>query len=117
MANKEVFATTPKVAVTREPIKGGPAPLQVRIYAKDGSSQDVFPVDAKESVASGEYSYEPPTAEQKAAVDKTVASAESTDLDSMTKAELQALADERGVQVNAAMTKAEMIEALSAGGA
>ena len=53
---KEVLATTPKVTSTRQVIKDPPAPQQVRIYHKsDGTHQDVFPVDAKEAVATGEY--------------------------------------------------------------
>lgn len=58
---KEVVATTPKVTSTRQVIKDPPAPQQVRIYHKsDGSFQDVFPVDAKEAVATGEYTMEAP---------------------------------------------------------
>jgi hypothetical protein len=58
---KQVLATTDKVTVTRQPITGAPAPQMVRIYHKtEGTSQDVFPVDAKEIVAQGDYSYENP---------------------------------------------------------
>jgi hypothetical protein len=58
---KEVVATTPKVTSTRQVIKDPPAPQQVRIYHKsDGTFQDVFPVDAKEAVAGGEYTLEAP---------------------------------------------------------
>jgi len=57
---KEILPTTAKVTVTHEPITGAPAPQMVRIYHKtDGTAQDVFPVDAKEIVAQGEYSYDP----------------------------------------------------------
>ncbi len=59
---KEVLATTPKVTTTQRVIKDPPAPQQVRIYHKDGSFQDVFPVDAKEAVATGEYTMEAPIA-------------------------------------------------------
>jgi hypothetical protein len=41
--------------------------------------------------------------------------AEEADLDAMTKAELQALAAQRGVDVDESMTKAEMREALEGG--
>ena len=44
-------------------IKTPPAPHTIRIYTKDGTGLDVFPVDAKEIVAGGEYSYEPPVAD------------------------------------------------------
>ena len=58
---KEVLATTPKVTSTQRVIKDPPAPQQVRIFhKKDGTHQDVFPVDAKEAVASGEYTMEEP---------------------------------------------------------
>jgi len=57
---KEVVATTPKVVSTPRIIKDPPAPQQVRIYHKDGSFQDVFPVDAKEAVLTGEYTLEAP---------------------------------------------------------
>jgi hypothetical protein len=58
---KEVLATTPKVTSTQRVIKEPPAPQQVRIYHKsDGTHQDVFPVDAKEAVASGEYTMDAP---------------------------------------------------------
>lgn len=58
---KEITATTPKVTSTRQVIKDPPAPQQVRIYhTSDGSFQDVFPVDAKEAVATGEYTLEAP---------------------------------------------------------
>jgi len=60
---KEVFPTTDKVTVTREPITTPAAPQMVRIYHKtDGTFQDVFPVDAKEIVAQGDYVYEDPSA-------------------------------------------------------
>lgn len=57
---KEVVATTPKVTSTQRVIKEPPAPQQVRIYHKSGTHQDVFPVDAKEAVATGEYTLEAP---------------------------------------------------------
>lgn len=67
---KEVFATTPKVTTERKPITTPAAPQQVRIYYKDGGFQDVFPVDAKEAVQGGEYSYEPPSASDLADAEK-----------------------------------------------
>lgn len=57
---KEIHATTNKVTSTRQVIKDPPAPQQVRIYHKSGSFQDVFPIDAREAVATGEYTMEPP---------------------------------------------------------
>lgn len=107
---KDVFATTPKVTVINEPITSPPVAQQVRIYHKDGSSQNVFPVDAKEAVAGGEYSYDPP------AVPPPTETAAALDLEAMTKSELQSLADERGVHLATGITKAEMIDALNAGG-
>ena len=56
----EVYATTPQVTSERRTIKGPPGPERVKIYAKDGTMLDVFPVDAREIVAGGEYFYEPP---------------------------------------------------------
>lgn len=57
---KEVFATTPKVTVTREPIKGPAPPQRVTIYNREGAACEVYQIDAKEIVAGGEYSYDPP---------------------------------------------------------
>lgn len=59
---KEVTATTPKVTSERRVITGPPPANTVRIYHKDGTHQEVFPVDAKEAVASGEYTLEAPIA-------------------------------------------------------
>lgn len=59
MGDKEVFATTPKVVTERRAIKGPPAPERLKVYARDGSVLEVFPVDAREIVAGGEYGYEP----------------------------------------------------------
>lgn len=56
---KEVHATTPDVKVTKRVITAPPSPQTVRIYHKDGSHQDVFPVDANEIVSQGEYTMEP----------------------------------------------------------
>jgi hypothetical protein len=56
---KEITATTPNVETTKRVITTPPAPQTVRVYAMDGTYQDVFPVDAKEIVASGEYTLEP----------------------------------------------------------
>jgi hypothetical protein len=57
---KEVHATTNDVKVTKRVITAPPSPQTVRIYSKeDGSHKDVFPVDAKEIVAQGEYTMEP----------------------------------------------------------
>lgn len=58
---KQVTATSDNVVRTPKVITGAPAPQTVRIYnTKDGTPQDVFPVDAKEIVAQGEYSLEEP---------------------------------------------------------
>ena len=56
---KEVHATTHNVTITKRVITT-PAAQTVRIYRKeDGTSKDVFPIDAKEIVAQGEYTMEP----------------------------------------------------------
>lgn len=75
----EVYATTPKVTMERRAIKGPPGPERVTIYAKDGRPMEVFPVDAREIVAGGEYSYEPPAPPEPVAesiADETVANSE-----------------------------------------
>jgi hypothetical protein len=111
----EVRATSAPEAVKTQlgqPIKTPPAPSTQRIYAKDGSFLDVFPVDAKEAVALGEYSFDPPVNTEPAAEE---ASESSPDFEAMTKAELQEYAEAHGLQVSAAMTKAEQIEAIQAG--
>lgn len=60
---KEVLATMDDVKVSKRVITAPPAPQTVRVYHKEtGAHQDVFPVDAKEIVASGGYTMEPLTA-------------------------------------------------------
>lgn len=114
MAN-EVWPTTDKVTIVREPIKTPPAPHIVRIYAKDGSSIEVFPIDAKEAVAGGEYSYDPPTStEAETPVAETPEPIAPEDFESMTKAQLQKYGDEHGTHLPQTMSKADMIKALSA---
>lgn len=56
----DIFATTPKVETVRRKITTPPAPHRVTIYAQDGKALSVYPIDAREIVAGGEYSYEPP---------------------------------------------------------
>jgi len=117
---KDVFATTPKVTVTQNLIKGAPAPQMVRIYhKKDKTFQDVFAVDAKEIVAQGEYDYDPDagpsTPENVYKPEPPVASAALPDFDAMTKAELQDYAAAHDVEVTASMSKAEQIEAIKGG--
>lgn len=72
---------------------------------KDGSALEVFPIDAKEAVASGEYTYDPP-ATAEAATQEVAA-----DLDSLKKDELVDLAESKGIDTKG-MTKAEIVEAL-----
>lgn len=59
MADK-VFTTTPKVVTTPREIVGAPPPQRVTIYDRNGAGMQVFQVDAREIVAGGEYSYNPP---------------------------------------------------------
>jgi len=141
---KEVFATTDKVTVTKTPITSAPAPQMVRIYNKeDGTSQDVFPVDAKEIVSQGGYSYDPvdlahatespnvykpvrpetlsamlPEARQPLdeLTAKSATGAEAPDFESMTKAELEEYADAHGIELTAGMLKADQVKAIRKGG-
>jgi len=113
---KEILPTTDEVTVTRKPITSAPAPQTVRIYhKKDGTPQDVFPVDAKEIVAQGEYSYDPVDVSTSKTVDKATADA-PPDFESMTKAELEAYAESHDIALTSGMTKAEQVEAIRAGG-
>lgn len=58
---KEVHATTNDVTIKKRVINVSPAPQTVRVYAVDGSHyKDVFPIDAREIVAGGEYAYKAP---------------------------------------------------------
>lgn len=112
----EVYSTSAKVITVQEPIKGPPAPHTVRIYSKaDASFLDVFPIDAKESVAMGGYSYDPPTLPVAQAEVENAPSAEQADLEAMTKAELQVYAEQHDIAISPAMTKAEQIETIRAG--
>lgn len=109
---QDVWPTVAKVVVINEPIKTPPAPHMVRIYAKDGSFQDVYPVDAKEAIAGGEYSYEARTSvtEQD---DIRPDTQEVGSLDPLKKDELIGLAKVKGIDTKN-MTKADIIEALTA---
>jgi len=111
-----------KTTVTQEVIKGDPAPNTVRVYHADGSVQDMYPIDAKEAVALGDYSYDPVVGGE--GVYKPVKPGESgeavgesqPDFENMTKAELEEWAAAHNVAVTSSMTKAEQIEAIRAGG-
>lgn len=57
---KEIHATTNDVTIKKRVITAPPSAQTVRIFnTKDGTHQDVFPVDAKEIIAQGEYTMEP----------------------------------------------------------
>jgi hypothetical protein len=108
------MAKVVKTTVTQEPIHGGPAPNMVRVYGKDGSEQDMYPVDAKEAVALGEYSYEP-TALLAGKSDKDATGEPPPDFEAMTKADLEDYAAKHNIAVTTSMTKAEQIDAIRAG--
>ena len=46
-------------AIDKPPVEG-----KVRIYYKDGTAHDCWPVDAGEAVNGGEYSYTPPATDE-----------------------------------------------------
>lgn len=114
----EITATTPEVTSRARVITTPPAPLTMKVYAKvDGSVLDVFPVDAREIVATGEYSFEPVVVENipEAPAVAVEVSEHGADLESMTKVELQAYAKEIGVHITPVMSKAEQIETIRVG--
>lgn len=119
-----------QTTVTYRPITTPPTPSTVRVFAVDGSGHiDCHPIDAKESVQGGFYSYEPPevqsdnvetnspsNSESKGADESLSDQVVNADLESMTKAQLQEYAEKAGVQISASMTKAELIEVIKSGG-
>lgn len=85
-------------------------PGKVRLYHKDGGTSDHYPVDANEILAhpDSEYSTEP-----FGEVEEAEETQPETDLHKMKKAELIALAENKGIDTSANYTKEELISLLS----
>lgn len=109
-------------------IKRSPVPDLVTIYDQAGTAYHKFPIDAREAVESGRYSYAREGAEDRRSeeaetsvdsaggepdVSEDPGSDSSSEINAMTKTELIAAIRERGGQANSTLSKDELAARLT----